>query len=308
LFARLNTAHQSVKRNYLVTDRWKIYRKFGNLRIISALPTDWVIYAVGGTYQECLWFRSFKLLFCYHIFSTEVAEVCPEPLALVLQSVAVMHICCCFWYCIGVHYKYWDEDHPFTWFKLGFSLDDPSYIPDSEETGSGYTFHGLECSQLKTATCQPEENWYYYGMWHSDSEAAKYLLSFWIVCSCVSNQGLIGNIVPQNFIEVVHSIILVMMNLTVFRYVIGEMSASEMSFNEKLVSARDRAEKVLSFIKTNHLPEDLVNEIKAYCSSSRSASASISKYSRVLRFLQHTLQVAIFHFVTMYFYSPLDNV
>ena len=82
-----------------------------------------------------------------------------------------------------------------------------------------------------------------------------------------------------------------MMNLTVFRYVIGELSATVMSFNEQLVAARDRAEKVLNFIKTNRLPEDLVNEIKTYCSSSSSSGASVLKSSRVLRYLPHMLQV-----------------
>jgi ankyrin repeat protein len=293
VIAKLNTAHQSANRNCWVVNRWKIYRKVGNSCIVSALPIDWVIYAVGGSYQVCLWFRSFKLLFCCHAFfrSTGV-EMYPKHLILVFQSVAVMHVCCCFWYFIGVQYQYWDDTNPFSWFKLGYPINDPRYIPDSPDVGTGYAYHALQCSELKTAACNPEESWYYYGMWYSDSEAAKYLLSFWIVCSRVSNQGLIGNIVPQNFAEVAYSIMLVMLNLTVFRYVIGEMSASVMNFNEQLVTARNRAEKVENFIKTNRLPEDLVNEIKVYCSSSSSANASVSKYSRILRFLPHTLQAS----------------
>ena len=293
-YARLNTAHRSSQRNVWVTNRWEIYKSMGNNCIISALPIDWVIFSVGGSYQTCLWFRLFKLLLCYDMFRQswkENHDVSTKPLMLIIPFVAAMHICCCFWYYFGIHYPSWDLAHPFSWFKLGYPLNDPRYIPDTPEDGNGYEYHGLSCNETQTATCKPGETWYYYGMWFTDSEAARYLLSLWVVCGRVTDQSLIGDIVPQNFVEVVFSIVLMMMNLTVFRYIIGELSATVMSFNEQLVAARDRAEKVLNFIKTNRLPEDLVNEIKTYCSSSSSSSASVSKSSRVLRYLPHILQV-----------------
>ena len=294
VMARINTAHKSTQHNVWITNRWEIYRRVGNLSIIAACPIDWVIYAVGGSFHTCLWFRIFKLLFCYDVFRQGLTGiVLSKAITLVLQSVAAMHLFCCFWYYVGVQYKYWDPVHPFTWFKLGYPRDDPQYIPDSPELGNGYEYHDLSCSETLTATCKPNENWYYFGMWYTDPGAAKYLLSLWIVCTRVAAQSLIGNIVPQNFVEVVFSIFLIMMNLTVFRYVIGELSATVMHFNEQLVATRDRAEKVLNFIKTNRLPDDLVNEIKMYCSSSGSSSASVLKNSRVLRYLPHTLQVCL---------------
>ena len=292
VIARLNTAHQSNQRNVWVTNRWDIYRQTGNSCIISALPLDWVIFAVGGSYQTCLWFRALKLLLCYDLFSQIWARsTFSTPLMLIAPSVAAMHILSCFWFYIGVQYKYWDAAHPFSWYKIGYPESDPRYISDSPKDGNGFEYHDLSCSEVKSATCEPGESWYYYGMGYRDPGAAKYLLSLWIVCSRVAAQGLIGNIVPQNFVEVLFSICLVMLNLTIFRYIIGELSATVMSFNEQLVITRERAEKVLNFIKTNRLPEDLVHEIRAYCNSSSSSNASVVKSARVLRFLPHTLQV-----------------
>ena len=292
VFARLNTAHQSGQRNIWVTNHWDIYRKIGNSCIIAALPIDWIIFSVGGSYQTCLWFRLLKLLLCYDSFcQSRTTSAVSNPLMLIVPFVAGMHVCCCLWYYVGIHYKSWDLVHPFSWFKIGYPLNDPRYIPDTAEDGNSYEYHGLSCNETKTAVCNPGETWYYYGMWYTDSDAARYLLSLWVVCGRVADQSLLGDIVPQNFVEVVFSIGLMMMNLTVFRYVIGELSATVMSFNEQLVAARDRAEKVLNFIKTNRLPEDLVNEIKTYCSSSSSSGASVLKSSRVLRYLPHMLQV-----------------
>jgi ankyrin repeat protein/CRP-like cAMP-binding protein len=288
---RLNTAHQSCQRNVWVTNFWDIYKKTGNSCILSALPIDWIIYAVGGSYQTCLWFRVLKLLLCYDLYSRKEVKsaVSNSLLMLIIPSVAAMHILACLWYYIGVQYKYWDPGHPFSWFKIGYPVDDPRYIPDLPQDWNGYMYHDLSCSEVQAATCEPDEAWYYYGMGYADPGPSRYLLSLWIVCSRVAAQSLIGDIVPQNFVEVVFSICLVMMNLTIYRYIIGELSATVMTFNEQLVITRERAEKVLNFIKTNRLPEDLVNEIKTYSSSS--SSASVVKSSRVLRYLPHTLQV-----------------
>ena len=290
---RCNTAYKSTNRNQWVTERWKIAKKVSNMYFISAMPLDWVAYGIGASFEICLWFRITKLLFSYQAHKEGAFRCQSRPLTLILWSVAAMHMFSCFWFYIGQIYQFLNPAKPFSWFKVGYPLDDPRYRADSPQDGNGYEYHGLSCNETQTATCFPEETWYYYGMGYEDPWTASYILSFYFSCTRVADQSLTGNIVPQNFLEVCYCIGFILLNLTAYRYVIGELSAWVIGSDEDMVSVQSRAMKVLDFISGNKLSKTVENEIKEYVVNSGISSTSVARCTKVLRLLPHSLQVEI---------------
>ena len=292
---RFNMAYRSTRRNALITNRWRIAKKVSNMFIVPALPLDWIALGIGAADETCLWFRVTKLLFTYQTHKERggLFKSRSRPVTLILWSVAVMHICACFWYYIGQKQKYVDPSKPFSWFKVGYPLDDPRYKVDSPYDGNGYEYHGLSCNETLTATCSPGDSWYYFGMRYDDPWIARYLLSFYYSCTRVADQSLTGNIVPQNFMEVCYCIGFLLLNLTAYRYVIGELSAWVIGLDEDKVEAQARAMKVLDFISHSKLSKDVELEIKAYIKNSGISQSSVARCTRVLRLLPHSLQVEI---------------
>ena len=291
---QMNTAYKSSRHNSWETRRIRMARKVGNFGLVPALPLDWIAYALGVTYEACLWIRMSKLLVLFRVLGRGVGlgaqtSVLRRALYQMLASLAVLHICCCFWYFIARKYPVADPQNPYVWYKPNYPVDDPRYRPNMPTHTNAFEYDMLSCNQTQTAACSPGDSWYYFGMSYNDGLMAKYVLSLYFVSTRIANQCLYGNIVPQNFLEVFFSIVFMVFNLTLFRLVIGDLSALVMESDAGKFTARTRLVKIFSFISKNNFSSELANEIRLYCENA-SDHVSSTKCARVLRFLPRSLQ------------------
>ena len=294
MLVQMNTAYKSSRRNVWETNRLRIARKLGNYGIIPALPLDWIAFSLGLNYETSMWVRMSKLLLLIRVLGTGAdwrarTSMIRHVFYQILTSLAVLHICCCFWYFIARKYPLIDPENPYVWYKPNYPVDDPRYRPNLPTDTNGFEYDYLSCNQTQTAFCSPEDSWYYFGMSYKDGLMGKYILSLYYVSTRITNQSLYGNIVPQNFLEVAFSIIFMIFNLTLFRLVIGDLSTLVMQSGAGKFDARTRAMKIFSFISKNNFTAELANEIRLYCENA-SDHASSAKCSKVLRFLPRFLQ------------------
>ena len=291
---QMNTAYKSSRHNSWETNRLRIARRVGEFGYIPALPLDWIAHALNVSYEACLWIRMLKLLVLYRVLGRGVGLGAQTSMAWhvlyqILGSLAVLHICSCLWYFIARKYPLIDPDNPYVWFKVNYPHEDPLYRPNLPTDTNSFEYDFLSCNQTQAASCSPEDSWYYFGMSFSDGLMAKYILSLYFVSTRIANQCLYGNIVPQNFLEVGFCIIFMIFNLTLFRLVIGDLSALVMESDAGKFTARTRSMKIFSFISKNNFSAELSNEIRLYCENAND-HASSAKCSKVLRFLPRFLQ------------------
>ena len=82
---------------------------------------------------------------------------------------------------------------------------------------------------------------------------------------------LVGDVIPQNVIEIVGCLICMVLNLTLFRYVTGEVSTIVMKSDEEFVEMRSRLEAVETLLEDRRIGSELQDEIRQYFRASQSA-------------------------------------
>eukprot|EP00961_Rhodomonas_salina_P299801 3939215-Rhodomonas_salina.4 len=80
-----------------------------------------------------------------------------------------------------------------------------------------------------------------FGLGDSDSVWEQYLVSLYWVTATLTVNGLVGPVTPQNLVEVFFTILLLLLNLTVVRAVLGEVSSMIMSAGSSSLSRCPRA-------------------------------------------------------------------
>ena len=128
-------------------------------------------------------------------------------LAYIVASIA--HITACGWFYIGSHYKVLIElQARIKLFPIvETSLQD--WFP-----GRGVSWYSVEPDMIERSFI----NYNKFGM-HSDATVwEQYLLSFYWVCTTLTGNGLIGDEMPQNVVEMIYCIGLMVISLTLFRY------------------------------------------------------------------------------------------
>ena len=294
VLVELNTAFKNVRTNKWVTNHLEIAKRLGNMGIVPGVPFDWIAYAVGNRYETCLWIRMTKLCMVFRIFGLEELgysqlSAVKRALYQILASMAVLHIFSCLHYFIAKKYPQADPENPYVWYKVKYPENSPLFRPNLPTDSNGFEYSGLSCNETQTAQCQPGDTWYYFGMNLNDGLMAKYMVSFYLTCCIIADQNLYGNIVPQNFVEVGFGIIMIILNLTLFRWVIGDLSMMVMESDEGKFAARTRSLKIFSFISKNSFAPELANEIRSYCENANE-HLSGARCAKVLRFLPRFLQ------------------
>ena len=82
---------------------------------------------------------------------------------------------------------------------------------------------------------------------------------------------LIGDVIPQNVLEIIACLFFMLLNLTLFRYVTGEVSTIVMKSDEEFVELRSRLEAVETLLEDKSIGNDLQDEIRQYFRASESA-------------------------------------
>ena len=85
----------------------------------------------------------------------------------------------------------------------------------------------------------------------------------------VSLSRLIGDVIPQNVLEIVMCMFFMLINLTLFRYVTGEVSTIVMKSDEETVARRMQLESVETLLKDPKIGQDVGEEIRHHFRNSQ---------------------------------------
>lgn len=78
-----------------------------------------------------------------------------------------------------------------------------------------------------------------YGLEEDASLLSKYLLSFYWVTATMSTNGVISNLFPRTYSEVIFTTSILCINLTLVAYILGEISNIVMTADGKIVAMRE---------------------------------------------------------------------
>ena len=279
LFLELNTAFKN-ERSLWVTQRYKIFRHADLFVIFSALPLDWFAYLCGASLEACDWLRLNKLF----LLRGKIWEMRGGPnlnlsntTTMILRMAKLMamtlHVSACIWFFIGRSYESWFPNRAISWFYVS-----PSY--------SNITFdHNQNFAMVSRRTGE------------------EYLLSLYWVAATLTVNGAVGDMIPQNVIEIFFTIVLMALNMTLYRWVIGEVSTIIMSADDDVVKRREQMEKIKIFISGGKFSSKLQEEIKSHFWAVQNGSTL--DQTVIFKGLNHGLQVEVARFISR---KHLDSV
>ena len=274
LVANFNIAYMNKKSRW-VTDREKIARHYLSrefwIDLLCATPFDWFGFLSGASQRLSSCFRLPKMLFVVNVFKDSRegllnSKHIGSQVLMIVHILMLLHCGTCVFFVLG-------NDGPkdgYTWYHFPHdeSVEWNSSTYKNEYSGFGYF--------------QDPDNATQYRVWK------QYLLSFYWVTSTVTTTGIIGDMYPKNYNEVFFTMAALLVNLTLFSYVIGHVSANVLKGDEKLLKAREELGTVESYLNSFDFAEDLKLEIKRYfqgatASSFLSASEIFDSVSQSLR-------------------------
>eukprot|EP00892_Ulva_mutabilis_P004198 jgi/Ulvmu1/214/UM001_0218.1 len=120
-----------------------------------------------------------------------------------------------------------------------------------------------------SASEQTGDSWIYYysGLGHANlwdnsvSITRQYMFSCYWASSTLSTASLVGHATPKNAAEIVFTIWSMLTTLTVYAYIVGEISNMVMASDQALVSMREQMSRVQTFLQRHQFPRDLAVDI-----------------------------------------------
>lgn len=208
------------------------------LDLIAAMPFSNIVGWNGNANHGYVsWLRLPKMLRIYRMLrlyrelgkSVARTSVSMGILRLMPLILGLTHIYGCIWWYIGTVGR--DLSHS--------QIDDPS--------GSWiYYYSGLGEAQL----------------WIDSVPIIKqYIFSCYWAASTLSTASLVGDATPKNIGEIIFTIWSMLTTLTVYAYVVGEISNMVMASDEALVGMREQMSKVQSFLQKHSFSRDLAVDI-----------------------------------------------
>jgi len=282
----VNTAYKN-SRAMWVTKRSKIVHKVPFGFFVAALPLDWFAHVCGASNQLSCWLRLPKLILMWTAFSKKAkmdagqttSERSGRQRMLNLASVVfgIIHIGACVWFYIGSQYQYWFPDAAISWYYIAQDTVFAAYHATTNSVDEA-----LE---------------------HDSSVWTKYVLSFYWVSATITSNGTVGDVLPSNILEIIFTIVLMIFNLTLFRYVTGEVSSVFMKADEEVVNARAGLEALESFLKDKRLGKDLQESIRQHYKMSQ--AENFVDQTVVFSKMPHSLKMEVASYVAREY---LDNV
>ena len=229
------------KKSRWVVDRGKIARHYlsSDLRIdlLCALPLDWGSYSAGASHFLASCVRIPKMLYVLVVFgrggliSTRYFR---GNINLFGQIFALLHLSTCILFFLGSN----GPTDEFTWYHPPSSSDHDEAQGDAAWP---YKYDGF--GYLSDPDNSPE-----YRVWK------QYLLSFYWITTTVTSTGVLGDLLPKNYGELILTMTILLINLTLFNYVVGLVSSDVLKGDEKLLKAREEIGQVESYINSFDFP------------------------------------------------------
>jgi CRP-like cAMP-binding protein len=281
----LNTAFRDARSSW-VTDRIKIFRDTDFICLVASLPIDWFAYLIGYTNEGCSWLRLNKMVLYFSrisprqiLYSKGESNTIRDLLVVMLL---ILHICAAVYFLLGRAAPSWRAEWgkpQISWFFVEDDHKDSSY-PRSEDYHFVFSEH----------------SW----AWE------KYLFSLYWVATTITVSGQVGTFLPQNTEEILFTICMMILNMTVYRYVIGEVSSIIMSADDSVVKAREDLERLTTFTSSRRFSNELREEIKSHFESVQSGSSG--DQDKLLSGLSHGLRVELARFISRDFLTKIDLV
>lgn len=208
------------------------------LDLVAAMPFK-VLVQINGDVNHAYasWLRLpkmlriYRMLQLYHQMGRSVAQasVSRRILQLMPLILGLIHVYGCIWWYLGTVGRA-------VTFSNGLSL-----------TGSWiYYYAGLGTEHV----------------WSRNVSIQKqYILSCYWAASTLSTASLVGDMTPKNMPEVLFTIWSMLTTLTVYAFVVGEISNAVMANDQALVSMREEVSRVQTFLVRHQLPRDLAVDI-----------------------------------------------
>ena len=127
----------------------------------------------------------------------------------------------------------------------------------------------------------------------------QYVVSFFWVSTVMSTTSLVGgspdttNLEPANMGEVLFTCLVMVMNLTIFSYLLGKISDAVMEQDAETVVMRNKIMAVEKLVSGRRLPNDLAAEIRAHFQFIVTAGKGASESEDVFGKLSHSLKVEV---------------
>ena len=230
----LNTAVKPEGRSGWTTQRFKIFKETDFLFLFGAIPLDWLGYLCGISNEACCWLRFNKLVLYLSrssprdvIFSSgEYARGKVADLFIIMFFYLHMLACVYFW--LGRAQPYLNQGPSVSWLFV-----DPEYADTTYDR------------QAHFATQE------------SATTAQQYLFCIYWVAATITVNGAVGWFIPQNIMELIFTTIIMALNMTLYRWIMGEVSSIIMSSDDNVVKARAELEAVTSFASGKRFSQEV---------------------------------------------------
>ena len=237
-----------IARHYLASEFW--------IDLLCAFPTDWVGFLNGLSQRRSSFARILKMIFVYTCFRETrpgligIRQV-GSMTKLIIYIWMLLHVASCLLFVLG------NERPANTWTWYRAPVNDGNEVQTFEYMGFG------------SAEDPDDSPWY--RIWK------QYCLSFYWVTTTVTSTGIIGDMHPKNYQEVIFTMAMLIINLTLFQYVIGQVSAQVLKGDEKLLKAREELGAVESYLQSFEFSEDIRRDIRAYFQGNGESAHSVDE-------------------------------
>ena len=255
-----------------ITSRFRVFKNTDWILVLAVLPIEWIVYLSGMDAEDAVWFRVNKTLVYFSRMSPAAiiySQHGGSILDLVVVFLIICHFCACIFYYLGTNVPKWNlgRMHQISWLHADASLGVDTY----------------------------DRNWHF-AMRPEASGIDRYVLSLYWVLSTITCQGVIGEVSPQNFMEVAYAVALLVFNLTIYRWIAGEIANMVMNADEKVIRTREEQDRILKFISVNVFSRELCERIRSHLQLVWHGNVS-EEQDRLLASLSHGLRVEIARYI-----------
>ena len=267
IFISLNVGYKNSKSQW-ITSRSRIFKKTDFITVMAAVPLDWIVFLSGLDAESSVWCRINKMLLYFSRIDPGTVLYTTRGRSLndlLIQFCFIVHIAACVYYYIGRKIPDWDLGvmNQISWLKADQTLDIDTY--DRE------TYHP--------------------SMYSNSTHMERYVLcSYWVIAT-ITCQGVIGDLAPQNLLELMYTVGLLLFNLTIYRWIEAELSNLVMSADDKVIRHREQQDRIYKFISAKSFGTDLRHRIQEHFLA---VQGNVSdEQDKLLSTLSHGLRVEL---------------
>jgi hypothetical protein len=278
LLLSFNISYKNSKSQW-ITSRYRIAKKTEWIIVFAVVPFDWIVFMSGLDPESALWCRINKMLLYFSIispraiiFSTRGNSIADSLVFILI----IVHIAACLYFYLGraIPTTY-SPHHSEGAFRSNISW---SYAPP-DSSFNGWWYNRTE----------------HFAMRPSSSVYEKWILCVYWVLSTLSAQGVIGDLSPQNFDELLFVMVLVILNVTFYIRIQAEISNMFMSIDDTVIRTREEQDRILKFVSVTAFSAALRERIQAHFLAVQGNMSEDQE--KLLMTLSHGLRVQLARFV-----------